>query len=316
MIPWKFNNPYPLKGTWSLEESERLCMRFAASHYENFPVVGGIAGKGARRTLAAVYCFARVADDFADEPCFGGIGLELLYEWKRQLELCLQGEKVQHPVFVALSAAIDRHALDAGPFFDLLSAFMQDCKKNRYATLGEVLDYCRRSASPVGRIVLRVMKKDSPRAVALSDDTCSALQLANFWQDLSVDRVRDRLYIPEEMASGYGVSPDRIMDGNPEHGFEPLMAELVFRTRELMLSAADLPDVVGFPGELYLRAVQMGGLGVLRSVEKIGRDILLRRPSLTTYDMAVIFARSAKETAASRITRAASNGAFNGRAGL
>lgn len=272
-------------------------MNLTVSHYENFPVVSGIFGKGARKTLAAVYCFARYADDFADEPCYEGVRLRLLDEWEKQLEDCIEARPLKNPVFIALSEAVARHDLDAGPFLDLLSAFRQDCTKNRYGTKDEVLDYCSRSANPVGRIVLRVMKKDSPRAVELSDKTCTALQLINFWQDLSVDRKRDRLYVPAEIAIKHGVSLDSLIRGNPGKKFVPLLRDLVAMTAEMMAGACELPEVVGFPGEFYMSAVQRGGMNILESVGKMGEEILHRRPSLGKFDMGIIFMKSVGEIA-------------------
>jgi squalene synthase HpnC len=301
MIPWGFTQRLPYKGKWTLDESDRFCSRATTSHYENFPVIAGIAGRDARRTLAAVYCFARIADDFADEPAFEGVRLRLLDEWQLQLEECLRGVPARHPVFVSLSAAVERHNLDPGMLLRLLGAFRQDCTKERYESLEELLDYCSRSANPVGRIVLRVMRKDTPEAEVLSDKTCTSLQLINFWQDLSVDRVKNRLYIPRDVASRHGVELDSVARGSPPAGFRDLLDELAAVARSMMLEARRLPELVGFPGEFYLRAVQEGGLSILGVVEEMGTRILYGRPSLTFLDMAAIFARSAKETAGRRL---------------
>lgn len=301
MTPWAFSDTLPRTGRWTLEESERFCMNLTLSHYENFPVVAGIFGRGARKTLAAVYGFARYADDFADEPGYEGVRLELLDGWERQLAGCFRDETPRHPVFVALMAAIDRHALEAGPLFDLLSAFRQDCTKQRYESYDEVLDYCRRSADPVGRIVLRVMGRDEPPTLKLSDRTCTALQLINFWQDLSVDIERGRLYIPRDLAEKHDLTIEDIMEKRASGAFGGLLQELVDRTRDLMLEARSLPDAVGLPGELYLRAVQEGGLSVLDSVERMGASILHRRPALTGFDMGLIFVKSAGRAARSRL---------------
>jgi squalene synthase HpnC len=293
MIPWAFSHSLPRMGRWSLEESERICMNMTLSHYENFPVVAGIFGRDARRTLAAVYCFARYADDFSDEPCYDGVRLELLDGWERQLASCFGGDRPHHPVFIALKAAIERHGLDEGPFLDLLSAFRQDCIRQRYDSFDEVLDYCRRSAEPVGRIVLRVMNREDPWILKLSDRTCTALQLINFWQDLSVDMERGRLYIPRDLAEKHGLTIEDIVKKRSPSAFEDLLQELVDRTRNLMHMARELPAAVGLPGELYLRAVQEGGLSVLESVERMGASILATRPALTGLDKGLIFARSA-----------------------
>jgi len=298
MIPWNFSKCFPKAGGWSLEESDRFCLRCAISHYENFPVIAGIFDEGARKTLAAVYSFARFADDFADEPEFEGVRLHLLDDWENQLEKCIDGNSSNHPVFISLKTAIERHRIDPQLLRMLLSAFKQDCTKNRYETMEEVLDYCRRSANPVGRIVLRVFNRDTPENLIFSDWTCTSLQLINFWQDISVDRKRNRLYIPREISSKYGVDSESIVEGKVGIGFQKLMEELVSFTGQLMRRAEPLPELVGFPWDFYLRAVQKGGLKVLRKVKAMGVRILNERPSLSIFNMGAIFIAGATDSLA------------------
>lgn len=295
MIPWSFTQNLPKAGAWSVEESERYCMRMAAAHYENFPVVTHVFDDGVRRSLGAVYAFARTADDFADEPQYEGVRLELLDVWREQLEECFAGRAL-HPVFVALGSAVERHGIDPGPLRDLLSAFRQDCVKNRYETMDEVHDYCRRSANPVGRLVLRVMGQESPETIALSDRTCTALQLANFWQDLSVDIPRGRLYVPLDRAASWGLCESDLLARRGVRGMSGLLRELVQSTRSLMLSARSLPLRVRLPGGFYLEAVQRGGLRILDAVERLQDEVLFQRPRLGKRDTASIFVRTSAAT--------------------
>ncbi|MBW2261083.1 MAG: squalene synthase HpnC [Deltaproteobacteria bacterium] len=295
MIPWSFTGDLPLAGVWSLEESERYCLRMASSHYENFPVVMRVFDEQVRRSLGAIYAFARTADDFADEQRFEGVRLELLDVWAKQLEECFAG-RPRHPVFIALAAAAERHGLEARPFRDLLSAFRQDCVKNRYGHMDELHDYCSRSANPVGRLVLRVMGQESRRAIELSDRTCTALQLANFWQDLSVDIPRGRLYVPLEAAARWGLTETDLRRRRRTGGWDGLVHELVGEARSLMQSARALPLAVNLTGAFYLEAVQRGGLRILDEVDRLGGKAAFRRPKLRKRDAASIFMRTSAAT--------------------
>jgi squalene synthase HpnC len=305
MIPWRFTGDLPLAGMWSLEESERYCLRMASSHYENFPVVTHVFDERVRRSLGAVYAFARTADDFADEPQYEGVRLELLDVWAKQLEECFAG-RPRHPVFIALAAAAQRHGLEVRPFRDLLSAFRQDCVKNSYASMDELLDYCTRSADPVGRLVLRVMGQESRRAIELSDRTCTALQLANFWQDLSVDIPRGRLYVPLEVAARWGLDETDLRRRRQIAGWSGLVHELAARARELMTSARALPHIVDLAGAFYLDAVQRGGLKILDEVDRLGGRGAFQRPKLRKRDAASIFMRTSAATLTAAPLRLAS----------
>ena len=304
MIPWSFGRELPRAGLWSLEESERYCLRMATSHYENFPVVAHVFDENVRRSLGAVYAFARTADDFADEPRYEGVRLELLDLWEQQLDECFDG-RPRHPVFIALAAAVERHRLEPRPFRDLLSAFRQDCLEDGYETMEELIDYCERSANPVGRLVLRVMGQESGRATMLSDMTCSALQLANFWQDLSIDIPRGRLYVPLEIARRWGLSDADLRGRRRYARWGGLVHELVDRARALMESARGLPMAVDLRGAFYLEAVQRGGLRILDEVDRLGASAAFRRPRLGRRDAASILVRTSARTLTSTPLRLA-----------
>src|SRR5690606_12648671 len=191
-------------GPWTVESGYRWCERMAASHYENFPVASKFLPAQLRPHVAAIYAFARTSDDFADEPRFEGRRSEALWQWEQLLEDCYHRE-VQHPVFIALRDTVRRHNIPIGPLKALLTAFRMDLTKHRYATFNELLHYCVHSANPVGQLVLYVHGHREPELHRFSDEICSALQIANFLQDLSVDIPRGRMYVPEEDLVHFGV---------------------------------------------------------------------------------------------------------------
>ena len=200
----------------------RFCQNLVDSHYENFPVASLLLPKKLRKHVAALYAFARIADDFADEPEYEGARKQRLLEWRRQLN-AIGKEPAAHPVFVALESTVRELELPVQPFEDLLSAFIQDTEKKRYATFDEVLDYSRRSANPVGRIVLMIHGYRSEELFRYSDAICTALQLANFWQDISVDLKKDRIYIPEEDFKQFSYSEADLRMGVVNERFIDLM---------------------------------------------------------------------------------------------
>ncbi|MBN1771441.1 MAG: squalene synthase HpnC [Deltaproteobacteria bacterium] len=259
--------------------ARRYCAARAAGHYENFPVLAAPFSRAQREALAAVYAFARTADDFADEPAFEGRRERLLDGWELELRRCFAGE-AEHPVFVALRESIPRFGYEARPFLDLLSAFRQDARVRRYATFDEVLDYCRRSANPVGRLVLRTLGVDDPRRGAWSDRLCTALQLANFWQDLSVDLPRDRLYVPLADLARYEVPLEAVLARRVVPGVAEVLRLQLDRTAALFADAVPLVASIGWPGRAYLAAVWLGGRTVLALTRALGTDVLRHRPAL------------------------------------
>ena len=279
LSPW--DGGWATAEAWSQEDALRCVRQIAVSHYENFPVFLPLFRRDQQNALAAVYAFARLADDFADEREFLRPGDALLDLWGERLDACLAGE-AHHPVFVALAWAIQRFDLDPGLLRDLLDAFRQDRVCRRYQSFDEVIEYCRRSANPVGRIVLQVLGADGSRHRLWSDAICTALQLTNFWQDISVDARKDRIYVPREDLDAFGIPEDALLERGPvPAGAGALVAHQVQRTRALFEEGRPLLGAVPHPGGLYLRGVWWGGTTVLGAVDALGGDVLRSRPRLS-----------------------------------
>jgi squalene synthase HpnC len=274
-----------------LEEARGICRGLAARHYENFPV-GRMVPRDVRPDIHAIYAFARVADDFADEPAYEGRRTELLDSWGAKLEACAAGAGPDEPVFVALADTIRRREVPVGLLWDLLGAFRQDAVKSRYENWDEVLDYCTRSANPVGRLVLWVTNHREEKLLPFSDALCTALQLANFWQDLSVDHARGRSYVPRADAAAEGVDLEALVRGEPQEGFAALLDALVGRTRELFEASSPLPRRLRGLLRWEIAATWHGGRLILERTAALGERALHVRPSITAVDKAVILARS------------------------
>jgi squalene synthase HpnC len=269
----------------SLDAAYAHCAALAYQHYENFPVASWLLPRQMRPHIAAVYAFARTADDFADSPDrTPDERLRLLNEWRAKLHRTLRGEREDDPVFIALGASIRRCDLPVQLFEDLLSAFRQDVTVHRYDTWDEVLDYCRRSANPVGRLVLRIAGVHSEDACRSSDALCTALQLANFWQDLGPDWHNGRLYVPREEADGAGAS-EKDLGGqrlNPE--WRAAVRACVVTTRALFEAGRPVADAVHGRLRLELRATWLGGSRILDKIERLDCDTMATRPVLHLTD--------------------------------
>lgn len=278
----------------ALADAYARCRALARLHQENFPVASRLLPRSLRDPVAAVYAFARRADDFADEPEYEGRRLELLEDWSRRLDRAAVGT-ARNPVFLALSDAIRRHDLSLKPFRDLLSAFRQDAMQNRYRDWPEVLDYCRRSADPVGRIVLELFGVRDPVRQALADPICTALQLTNFWQDLAVDARRGRIYVPRADLERHRIPEEAILSGEAPGlpGFLPLMEEMGRRTREHFEQGRDLPNRIGGRLGFELRLTWLGGMRVLEETRRRGFDVYRSRPVLSSRSWAGILLRAA-----------------------
>lgn len=261
----------------SVDEAFAHCEARVRAHYENFPV-GLFVPRDKRRYLHALYAFARAADDFADEPIYEGMRRQKLDEWESRLHAAYRGE-AEAPIFIALGETARRLEVPKPLLLDLLSAFRQDTQKSRYETWEELLDYCRRSADPVGRLVLLVFGYRDPALMPLSDAICSGLQLANHWQDLGVDLKKDRVYVPRELLERFGVKEWDLNASRVSDGFRGLMGELVRRTRELFERGRPLCDRVGSDLRFELRLTWLGGRGILDRIETAGYDVFRRRPS-------------------------------------
>ena len=260
----------------TLDEAFARCEARARAHYENFPV-GLFVPRDKRRYVHALYAFARAADDFADEAAYEGMRQEKLDQWEARLHAAYDGN-AEDPIFMALAETVRRVGIPKSLLLDLLSAFRQDTTKNRYETWDELVDYCRRSADPVGRLVLLVFGYREPELPPLSDAVCTGLQLANHWQDIAVDLRKDRIYVPRELLTRYGVAEWDLNAGRVNEAFRDLMGELIHRTRALFARGRPLCDRVGPDLRFELRLTWLGGSGILDRIEDVGHDVFRRRP--------------------------------------
>lgn len=262
-------------------------------HYENFPVASLLLPSRFRRPVALIYRFAREADDFADEGTAPDpVRLERIERFREQLRRIEHGARPDIAWFDDLAAAIRRHRLPLGAFFDLLSAFAQDVTRKRYADFTEVLDYCRRSANPIGRLLLTLFERASEQNVARSDAICSALQLINFWQDVGIDHARGRIYLPQDEMRRFGVAEAHIAEQRCDDAWRALMGFQIERSRAMMESGAPLGRAL--PGRigLEIRATVQGGLRILEKLERARCDMFRHRPVLKWHDWPVILARA------------------------
>jgi squalene synthase HpnC len=269
----------------SIESSYRYCMQLAGSHYENFPVASWLLPRKLRRPIAVIYAFARNADDFADEGHYNEAQrLALLNGYSEKLHRLERGEAVDDTVFIALADVIARHQLPLSLFHDLLSAFAQDVTKKRYSDIAELLDYCRRSANPVGRLLLHLSGNDSELNLQLSDKVCSALQLINFYQDLAQDfSENERIYIPQEEMRRYGVGSEHFAVRSRETEMVGLLRFQLVRARALILEGKPLGGRLRGRFGLEIRLIIEGGLAVLDRLEQCVEEPFTR-PRLRNRD--------------------------------
>jgi len=260
----------------------------SAHHYENFPVASLLCPPTLRPTVMAIYAFARTADDLADEGAASpSQRLEDLGAYQADLTAVSSGLAPSprwRDVFEPLAAALDRHALPVPLLADLLSAFRQDVVQGQYPDRAALLDYCRRSANPVGRLLMHLYAIADPDALLQSDAICTALQLANFWQDLSVDTTRGRLYIPLADCHRHGATPNDILSRHDSPQLRALVAEMVHWARTLMAEGAPLVHRIPARAGWELRLVVQGGLAILHKIEQMEFATLQRRPALRWYD--------------------------------
>ena len=265
----------------------------AVDHYENFPVASVLLPRELRRPVELIYAFARRADDFADE----GDGpaserLARLNDFSHELDRIEAGKPPRQALFVDLAPVIAAYGLPIPLFRDLLSAFSQDVVKARYADFGEVLDYCRRSANPVGRLLLHLYRATEPRNLACSDDICTSLQLINFWQDVEIDFRKDRIYLPRDEMAEYGVSESQIANREANDAWRALMLFQIERTQAMMQAGEPLgrrlPGRIG----LELRMIVAGGSKILEKLRAAEGDVFRKRPVLGPLDWIFMFCRS------------------------
>ena len=284
----------------SLAAAYAHCQRIARRHYENFPVASYLLPAPMRPHVAAIYAFARTADDFADEPGAGDADrLRRLDDWHERLERTAragaEGAPADDPgqIFLALGNTIRVCRLPVHLFEDLLSAFRQDVQRKRYGTWDDLMDYCRRSANPVGRLVLRVAGVASAALDAQSDAVCTALQLTNFWQDLERDWHIGRIYVPAADRDRFGADEEDLESRRMTNAWREVMAEMTCRTRALFDEGRGVCD--GVEGRLRweLRLTWLGATRILDRLESSGYDVFTRRPALTLADAPGLLWRAA-----------------------
>lgn len=274
------------KKVWSAEQAFRYCERLTSEHYENFPVASLFIPSDKRRYVYALYAFARTADDYADEPGLTPAErIECLSAWEEQLTECYLG-KAQHPVFVALRETVERFEIPQELFQNLLLAFRSDVTTHRYETFEDLLTYCSCSANPVGRLILLLFNYRSEEMMSYSDSICTALQLTNFWQDVSIDLRKNRIYIPLEDLREFGCTEEDLLVHNASRGVKDLLAFEIERTAEMFREGEPLLAHVGKDLAFELKLTWHGGMKILEKIEKNKFDVFNKRPTLNVFDKA------------------------------
>ncbi|MGB8518159.1 MAG: squalene synthase HpnC [Gallionella sp.] len=269
-------------------------MDLSVEHYENFPVASVLMPRRLRKPVAAIYHFAREADDIADEGDFSDQErLEKLDEFRAELARITAHETPLTPLFQHLALEVAQHELPMQPFYDLLDAFSQDVVQKRYANYEELLDYCRRSANPVGTLMLHLYEEATPVNIAYSDAICTALQLINFWQDVSKDDAIARIYLPLDEMEKFGVIEKNITQKVCNDAWRALMKFQVNRARTLMLQGAPLGSILTGRIGLEMRMIIQGGLRILKKIEAVDYDVFNKRPVLRPFDWVIMLAKSA-----------------------
>lgn len=270
-------------GRDNVAEAEAYTRRLTRSHYENFSVVSVLLPKKLRQDFCNVYAFCRTADDLGDEVPDKAQAMSLLGEFKRQTHRCYAGE-CRTAVFIALKQTIERHQIPIEPFLDLIDAFEQDQRVSRYDTFEQLVDYCRRSADPVGRLVLYMCGYGDETRQRLSDKTCTGLQLANFWQDVRRDILeRDRIYLPRESLERFGVSETQIREGRCDDAYRALLRFEVERTASLFAEGKELLGLLAPRYRQQIRLFGQGGEAILEAIRHQNYDTLTKRPRLSQW---------------------------------
>ena len=288
------NNPklHTKNKYWSAEDGFRYCETIARSHYENFPVASRFVSKELRKYVWTIYAFARIADDYADEPGFTvAERMDNLNQWEQYLDECYNGNPT-HRVFAALAEIVERFQIPQELFRNLLTAFRADVTIKRYGTYEDVLAYCRNSANPVGRLVLLLFNYRSETMMHLSDSICTALQLTNFWQDVSVDLLKDRIYLPLEDLEEFGYSEQDLLEHKVNEPFGNLMAFQVRRAAELFAEGKPLLAMVDKDLSMELKLTWISGMKILQKIHKQHYDVLTKRPALSKLDKLGLLFRS------------------------
>ena len=266
----------------------------AVDHYENFPVASILLPKRLRRAVEIIYRFARQADDFADEGDFSNKErLAKLDNFHAELNRIAANEAPQTPLFRDVAGIVAQYQLPLQLFHDLLDAFSQDVVKKRYTNFDEVLDYCRRSANPVGRLLLHLYEEATPPNLAYSDAICTSLQIINFWQDVKKDYAIGRIYLPQDEMTRFGVTEKFIADERVDAAWRGLMQFQVQRARTMMLQGAPLGSILTGRIGLEMRLIIAGGLRILDKLEVAQYDMYRYRPVLRPFDWVIMLVKSA-----------------------
>ncbi|WP_093285058.1 squalene synthase HpnC [Verrucomicrobium sp. GAS474] len=295
----------PTQTPVSLSEAYAHCTALTKAHYENFPV-GWLMPKAKIRHVHAIYAFARHTDDLADEGYasghdFGGEippqptpaeRLAALEKWEVGLADPAAAEMANEPILIALHATIKELDLPKSLFTDLLSAFQQDVVKTRYANQAEILDYCRRSANPIGRLVLLLNGHRDEEKFRQSDAICTGLQVANFWQDISVDLLKDRIYLPQDEMAALGVTVDDLKAGRSTPAFRTLVENQVAKAWALFDEGKGLSKTLPIPLKWEIAVTWLGGTTILKKIEALDYDTLRTRPKLSKFDIPLLFLRT------------------------
>jgi squalene synthase HpnC len=265
----------------------------SVGHYENFPVASWLLPAALRHPVSVIYRFARTADDFADEGALAPAErLAYLEGYRAELRRLQAGQSPTSPFFRELREVIAAHRLPFAPFYDLLDAFSQDVTKLRYADFAEVMNYCRRSADPVGRLMLHLSGEADHENLVRSDAICSALQLINFWQDVGIDFRKNRIYLPQEDMARFGVTEHQIAASDTSGGWRDLMRLQIDRSRRMILRGAPLAKRLPGRFGLEIRTVVQGGLRILEKLDQVRGDMFRHRPVLRAWDWPLMLARA------------------------
>jgi squalene synthase HpnC len=262
-----------------LAAAYRWCSKLARSHYENFTIASWLMPRQMRRHVHAIYAYARIADDFADEER----SITRLEEWQHELELAYSGSP-RHPVMIALADTARLYGIPPEPFLDLLKAFRSDVDFRGFETTSDLLGYARYSANPVGRLVLYLFGFRDAERQRLSDLICTGLQLANFWQDVAIDFAKGRIYFPRRDMDEFQVTVEQLGRGQVTAGFIGLMRHEILQAREMLLAGAALATLIERNLRHDVLIFAGGGLAILRAIERVGYDVFRARPKLTRLD--------------------------------
>ncbi len=286
---------------WGLTEAEHYTNWLATHHYENFHVVSFLLPKHLHQDFYNVYSYCRWSDDLGDEIGDTTESLRLLAWWRGELNRMYEGGEASHPVFVALQGTVKKHGIPKQPFDDLITAFIQDQTVTRYEDWAGILGYCVNSANPVGRLVLYLCGYADPERQRLSDATCTGLQLANFWQDVTVDQQKDRVYLPLELLARHNYTVDEMFAHKFDPRFREVMREAVEYARGFFLTGLPLINRVNRRLSLDLDLFSRGGMLILDKIAQQGYDVLSRRPKVSKGERVRLLITSLVRTAFAKV---------------